>query len=63
MKWLAALLAFVASIVLAYAAIAFIVWDPHPGNWDGGARFAVIFFGGIFGLFAGVIAQAEAECR
>jgi small-conductance mechanosensitive channel len=49
-KILTALCIFLITQILAYTFAAYVMWEPYPGNWQGGER----AFTAIMGLLIGV---------
>ena len=49
---LGALCVFLAIQILIYTFVAYVIWEPYPGNWQGGAR----AFTATMGLFFGIVA-------
>ncbi len=49
---LVALGIFVAIQVLIYTFAAYVMWEPYPGNWQGGERAFTAVMGLLFGIAA-----------
>lgn len=51
---LGALCVFLAIQILIYTFAAYVMWEPYPGNWQGGERAFTATVGMLFGISAAI---------
>jgi hypothetical protein len=51
---LGALCVFLAIQILIYTFAAYVMWEPYPGNWQGGERAFTATMGLLFGISAAI---------